>query len=75
MQLLFKFCDLEVDIKEEQARIQAEQEQRQVQLPQAEPGQTGQAHGPDETQQPEESPELRGKIKGNTIGGVGPGGW
>lgn len=77
MKVLFKFCDMEIDINEEKARIQAGQVQK-VKQPVERPAgaeQPGIVRGPDETQQPTESPMLRGKIKGNTIGGVGPGGW
>ena len=76
MTLLFKFCDIEIDINEEQERIKDDQQEQQgtltITLPK---GQQPIARGADQTQQPAESPELAGKIKGNTVGGVGPGGW
>lgn len=82
MKVLFKFCDMEIDINEEQERIAADSQQHPaMKQPVARAASAGQPEGesqprgPDQTQQPKESPMLAGKIKGNTIGGVGPGGW
>ena len=75
MKVLFKFCELEIDINEEADRIAAEQGQQRARTTRA-PGikrtEPGQVHGPDETQQPRESPELAGKIKGNTLSASKP---
>ncbi len=75
MKLLFKFCDMEVDINEERARIAAQQVRRTLTPTLPKEMQPSETHNPDETEQPAESPMLKGKMKGNTIGGVGPGGW
>lgn len=88
MQMLFKFADLEVDINDELERIAAQQQSEQGQpgaqrtaprraptLPSMKNGPQRQGADPDEAEQPAESSALKGKIKGNTIGGVGPGGF
>ena len=93
MKILFKFCDLEIDINDELARIAADAQEkgqapatgggdaraRRVNLAPGssddDSGRDSQPRSPDETEQPAESAMLKGKIKGNTIGGVGPGGW
>jgi hypothetical protein len=93
MKILFKFCDLEIDINDELARIAADAQEkgqapatgdgdaraRRVNLAPGssddDGGRDSQPRSPDETEQPAESAMLKGKIKGNTIGGVGPGGW
>ena len=66
MKILFKFADMEVDIIEERERIAAQQGQLGTQpgMPTLQPGQQANAAGPDETEQPAESKELAGKIKG-----------
>lgn len=79
MKVLFKFCDMEIDVNEERERIAAQQgqpgAQTQPKMPTLQPGAEQRTSGPDETEQPAESAELKGKIKGNTTGGVGPGGF
>jgi hypothetical protein len=75
MQLLFQFCGMEIDVNEEKARILAQKQpgQRPPPLATMMPAQQAQqqSDNPDETEQAKEDPMLAG----NTIGGVGPGGW
>ncbi len=76
MQLLFQFCGREIDIHEEQARVRAEMQARASPAPTSgASGESGQGSEPDETEQAAESPLLADKMAGNSIGGVGPGGF
>jgi len=73
MQLLFQFCGLEIDIHEEQARIQAQQQRKTAPLPTVLPG--SQQAGSEASERTRADPLLAGQMSGTTSGGVGPGGW
>ena len=73
MQLLFQFCGLEIDIHEEQARIQAQQQRKTAPLPTGLPG--SQQAGSEASERTRADPLLAGQMSDTTSGGVGPGGW
>jgi hypothetical protein len=78
MKILFKFCDMEIDLNDEMARVATDRARAAAGQPDKLDApltaQAGLSDTPDETEEPAENAAFVGKMNIGS-GGTGPGGW